>query len=127
MKNFIIDIDIYTARIHIIYNNTDGEFNEYILNNFSLVVPRPKTDASYWSFTSDNGTTQYLIDFPHKLKQTDYNDINTITHEALHVTFDIMNTVKIKYDYENEEPFCYLNGLVNEKIFEGLFKKTPSK
>lgn len=49
--------------------------------------------------------------------------INTICHEAGHVTLDIYNRIRELVDTNNQEMFCYLLGYAGECIYKTLTKK----
>ena len=46
--------------------------------------------------------------------------INTITHEVFHATQMILERIGLKLHKKNDEAFCYLNGYINEKIFDQI-------
>lgn len=49
-------------------------------------------------------------------------DINTLTHEAFHITVYLLEGKGVKFDINNHEQYAYLNGYINQKIFETLCK-----
>jgi hypothetical protein len=45
---------------------------------------------------------------------------NTISHESLHCTEMILETIGMKLNRESSEAYCYLHGYIVEKIFEQI-------
>lgn len=58
-----------------------------------------------------------------------------VAHECFHMTGMIMDTVGVKYDIDNDEPFAYLNGFMVEQVTalrehlaaEAKAKKAPAR
>lgn len=122
MKSFIIDIEIYDSKVHVLYDATDEEFSRYMFDNFKVKKDRLQTSAACWLITSGNGVTR-LVDFRTKLKQDAYS-VNTIVHESDHVAFEMMKELSIPYVYETtDEVHCYLCAFIAGKIYEEVFKK----
>lgn len=46
--------------------------------------------------------------------------VNAVTHEVFHITHMIMDRIGLKLGFKSDEAFCYLNGYINEKIFEQI-------
>jgi len=70
--------------------------------------------AITWNLKSGN-----IIIFIPKDTNSNYM-VNMITHETLHATQMIMETIGTKLTEETDEPFCYLNGYINEQIFKQI-------
>lgn len=119
---FVIDIELYDFRVHILHNFTDEEFQTYILGNFDLnEITRKTSTATCWTIYDKNGKPDFAIDFKRRLKRDGYS-FNTIVHEAAHVGFDIMNHVRVPYTHNvTDEAFCPLIAFISQKIYEGIF------
>lgn len=122
---FIIDIDIYASRIHILHNHSTEQFNEYLQQNFNGIEYTRKENnaATTMIFTYDDGPQEYIIDFNSRMKRSNPFDAGIISHEASHVVFEICERLGIRYGIENQEAFAYLHGYIVQKIYEGLWGK----
>lgn len=60
-----------------------------------------------------------IIYIPNNLKY-DFYMWNIITHETFHATHLIMDKIGLNLTLESDEAFCYLNGYINQKIFEQI-------
>jgi len=121
------DIDMYCYRIHVLHDITDEEFVQFFKDKFNCPVDRCKTPGTAWQMEHKDGQKQSIIDFRRKIKRDSFS-LNTVVHECLHVTFDIMEHIGMELDYEkNQEVFCYLMGHITEKVHELLYKKESKK
>jgi hypothetical protein len=117
------DIDIYCYRVHVLHDITDEEFIKYFKDTFRCPVDRDSAiSASVWQMENTSGRRESIIDFRRKIKR-DMFSLNTIVHECLHVTFDVMEYIGMTLDYEkNHEAYCYLMAHITEKVYEILYK-----
>ena len=60
-----------------------------------------------------------VVYFPHNFKHQEFM-LNTITHEVFHCTQMILDQIGLKLNFKNDEAFAYLNGYINQKIFEQI-------
>jgi hypothetical protein len=84
---------------------TEEEANSYDAGFFNRKHPNKK------------GVTEFFMVF-----HIDSMSANSIAHEAMHCTSEIMEYHGIKHDPNNDEPFCYLIGFVVGKIHEKATK-----
>jgi hypothetical protein len=84
---------------------TEEEANTYDAGFFNRKHPKKK------------GVTEFFIVF-----QIDSLSANSIVHEAMHCTSQIMEYHGVKHDPNNDEPFCYLIGFIVGKIHERATK-----
>lgn len=119
---FIIDVELYDFKIHVLHDLSGCDFNEYILGHFDLEqIERKTSTATCWTIYNKDGKPDFALDFRKRLKKDGYS-LNTIIHEASHVAFDIMNHVKIPFTHDiTDEAFCPLIAFISRKIYEGLF------
>lgn len=45
-------------------------------------------------------------------------DINTISHEAFHITMDLLDACKLQYSEDSCEAYAYLQGYITECIYK---------
>lgn len=104
-KKYSINIPIYEVKINLYFTDNIG----YVYNN----ILKFEEDKDTSQALSGTHNAALFIIFTYE-----YLDINTITHETFHILSEIMNSRDVKYDHYNDEPWAYLNGYINEKIFE---------
>jgi len=123
LKTFIVDIEIYDCKIHVLNNFTDDEFKDYVLNISSIEkIERTESVAAFWTIPCKNKKNEYVLDLKKKIKKDGYS-LNTICHECTHATFDIMKWVNIPYVNDaTDEAYCCLNAFIFQKVYEGIFK-----
>lgn len=114
---------MFDCKIHVLNGFSDYEFIDYTSANFKDVeITRKTSTAACWTIYNENGKPDYMIDFRKLVKKDPYS-INTISHESTHATLEIMKLINIPYEYNvTDEVVCCLNGLIMQKIYEGLFK-----
>jgi len=124
MKTFIIDIELYDFKIHVLHNLSDKEFQEYILSNFDITqIERKESVATCWTIYDKEGKPNFALDFKKKLKKDGYS-LNTIIHESSHIAFDIMDHINVPYTHEiTDEAFCPLIAYISQKVYEGIWNK----
>lgn len=126
-KAFDITLDVYPYTIFVVfidlgllrnclltykYKISDTEIND-IIESFKV---NSNCAARTLSLTNGN----QVVFFPHKSFILNSYTVNTITHEVLHITHNIMDRIGLKLNFKSDEAFCYLNGYINQKIFEQL-------
>lgn len=122
-KSFIFTVDVYNARVHILYLLSDEEIKTYVDENFpGAVYNRNGTKAAFSGAIDADGYCEYFVDFIYSPKNKIYLH-DTIAHEAHHITQYIFDDRGVKSDRENSEPEAYLLGYIVRKITEGIFSK----
>lgn len=53
-------------------------------------------------------------------------DINTVSHEAFHITMDILDACDMQYSEDNCEAYAYLQGYITECIYKTAKKEWAS-
>ena len=53
-------------------------------------------------------------------------DINTFSHEAFHITMDLLDTCDMQYSEDNCEAYAYLQGYITECIYKTAKKEWGS-
>ena len=54
-------------------------------------------------------------------------DINTVSHEAFHITMDLLDACDIQYSEDNCEAYAYLQGYITECIYKTAKKEWASQ
>ena len=53
-------------------------------------------------------------------------DINTVSHEAFHITMELLNACDMQYSEDNCESYAYLQGYITECIYKTAKKEWDS-
>ena len=53
-------------------------------------------------------------------------DINTVSHEAFHITMDLLDACDMQYSEDNCEAYAYLQGYITECIYKTAKKEWAS-
>ena len=53
-------------------------------------------------------------------------DINTVSHEAFHITMDLLDACNMQYSEDNCEAYAYLQGYITECIYKTAKKEWAS-
>jgi len=121
------DIDMYCYRIHVLHNIDNTKFVKYFQDTFKCPIERSNSGASVWQMENTSGRKESIIDFRNKLEKDTFS-LNTLVHECLHVTFDIMEYIGVELDYAtNHEVFCYLMGHITERVYKIIYNKESKK
>lgn len=54
-------------------------------------------------------------------------DINTVSHEAFHITMELLNACDMQYSEDNCEAYAYLQGYITECIYKTAKKEWDSQ
>ena len=125
-KAFEIDLAIYPFTIFVCF--LDLKKLEDLLKNYKfyklteeqikeIIEPLKNISSGGRTLMLENGNV--IIYIPNNLKYSQYM-WNILTHEVFHTTHFIMDRIGLNLSLESDEAFCYLNGYINEKIFEQI-------
>ena len=53
-------------------------------------------------------------------------DINTVSHEAFHITMELLDACNMQYSEDNCEAYAYLQGYITECIYKTVKKEWAS-
>ena len=128
-KAFQIDLGIYPFAVFVCFGDVEKlrpvlqaykyTIDAEAIDNLIKHIGKKSENCAGNAFLLDNGNVVIWIDIVHYSEDPCYA-VNTITHEVLHTTEMILNTVGMKLHRKSEEAYCYLNGYINEKIFEQI-------
>lgn len=104
---------VYSNDYKLVYEFAKQEgFDEDDLKDLNT----PSYSGMHMELEDDNDSGivyRYIIVIKSKSK---YNTIDTIAHEITHASFEILNTVGIKFNKKNEEAYAYLIGYLNREF-----------
>ena len=124
-KAFKIDLEIYPYTIFVCFLDFD------LLIEFLKKEKHPPTEENLKDIISNFENINYaakvlplkngnvIMYIPNNYLEQNFM-VNSITHESLHITHMIMDRIGLKLNFKSDEAFCYLNGFINEKIFEQI-------
>ena len=124
-KAFEIDLVIYPYTVFVCFLDLDKlweVFDHYEYWNPSeqdIQEIKERLKGYFGGRTINIKEGNVVIYIPNNLKY-DFYIPNIITHEVLHATHMIMDRIGLKLSFESDEAFCYLNGYINQKIFEQI-------
>lgn len=128
-KAFQIDLGIYPFAVFVCFGDVEKLrpiFQVYkytidaeAIDNLIKHIGKKSENCAGNAFQLENGNVVIWI------KRIVYEAdpcyvVNTISHEALHSTEMILETIGMKLTRETEEAYCYLHGYIVEKIFEQI-------
>lgn len=123
-KAIKIKLDVYDRDVFVLLNYTPKETRNYINKS---EIPDKNKEAFLKFFPDDLeqakgthiGNGVYSI-----ITLDSYNDlpdlINTITHEASHCTFRMLEHAGMKLGSKSEEAYTYLLGYIVEETYRGI-------
>lgn len=122
-ESFVVEIDLYQVRLHIFNGYSVEYISKYLENKFpGSSYQRPLASATAFTMIHKTHGEEYCIDFISPLKQTAISQ-KTISHEALHTSYEIANCVGLRTDINNQEAIAYILGYIVQKINEKVFEK----
>ena len=121
-KAFEIDLVIYPYSIFVCFLDLKkliDTMSKYKYSNPSVeemsgILSRLK-DGSFVGRCIQCENGNIILYFPYR-----HTKVETLSHEAFHATHMIMDNIGLKLSFESDEAFCYLNGYINQKIFEQI-------
>lgn len=128
-KAFQIDLGIYPFAVFVCFGDVEKlrpvlqaykyKIDEDSIEKLVTHIRKRSENCAGNAFLLENGNVVVWI------KQMVYSEdpcyiVNTISHEALHATEMVLNTIGMKLHKKSEEAYCYLHGYIVEKIFEQI-------
>lgn len=124
-KAFKIDLGIYPYTIFVCF--LDFELLIDLISKEKLSPSEEQIEdiksyfvkVNYGAKVLNLSNGNVIMYIPHNYVEPNFV-LNTITHESLHITHMIMDRIGMKLNFKSDEAFCYLNGYINQKIFEEI-------
>jgi hypothetical protein len=106
-KHFKLEDKIYNSSTDVIVGDWDY-FHKYLKKqDIELDIANKDWIAETGEIRNDDGTLkEYYIRIP-VIDWTSEN-YGTIIHELSHLTFNVLDSVSVKFGAENQEPYTYL-------------------
>ena len=124
-KDCIIDkySTVYSFDIYVVVNPTKEELDKHFEWNEdgSSIYDEDNIKLSAYScigVVDKNNRRQCFVVIINELGIDEYFDINTISHEAFHITMDLLDACKLPYSEDSCEAYAYLQGYITECIYK---------
>ena len=125
-KAFSIELGVYPYTIFVGF--LDLELLRKELLNYKLDPPsnddidnlfKDFKDGTFAGRVKHLNNGNIIVYFPNNFINQNYMT-NVITHEAFHCTQMVLDHIGLKLNFKNDEAFAYLNGYINQKIFDEI-------
>lgn len=119
-----LKIPIYCSRLHIAFSEDVNKDKEALNKRFPEII----SDNNNFCAVTDSRGNHLLVVFDMKNIKNEVDLVETIAHEALHLTSFLFSKKGIKPDVNNDEAQAYLLGWFAGEIFKIYlkFKKQES-
>lgn len=123
MKIIKIPDDIYHAKIFIINNANNDDLIKYFKRKYQFdYEPDNDFDAIHYRIENKTqGLKHNYILFLSKFNNTP-EGIGILNHELLHLIYDVLQEVGMKYSGDSEEAYTYYFDYLTEKILNKLVR-----
>lgn len=124
-KKMIVDKynTVYCFDMYVVLNPNKAELDKRFewLCDHSSIYDESNIKLSAYScigvIDKSNGRQCFVV-IINELGVDELYDINTIAHEAFHVTMDLLNTCRLPYSDDSCEAYAYLLGYLTECIYK---------
>lgn len=132
-KSIVVDkySTVYCYDIYVVLNpSKDGldKLFKWEENDSSIYDEKNKKYSAYsciGAIDKSNGRRCFVV-IINSLGTDELFDINTVSHEAFHVTMDLLNACDMQYSEDNCEAYAYLQGYITECIYKTAKKEWAS-
>ena len=124
-KKMIVDKydTVYSFDMYVVLNPKKAEWDKRFewLCDHSSIYDEANIKLSAYScigvIDKSNGRQCFVV-IINELGVDELFDINTISHEAFHITMDLLNTCRLPYSDDSCEAYAYLLGYLTECIYK---------
>ena len=132
-KKMIVDKynTVYSFDVYVVLNpSKDGldKLFKWEENDSSIYDDKNKKYSAYSCIgviDKSNGRRCFVV-IINSLGTDELFDINTVSHEAFHITMDLLDACDIQYSEDNCEAYAYLQGYITECIYKTAKKEWAS-
>lgn len=110
------NIDIYSYKVRFFVD--EAEFSKY--TNFDR-------DEIYCATTYVNGQGVNIFVPDTSPSYTDPDFLRCLSHEATHGAIHILTVTGVNFDFDNQEPLCYLQDYIFSECYRRILKKEHLK
>ena len=132
-KKMIVDKynTVYSFDVYVVLNpSKDGldKLFKWEENDSSIYDEKNKKYSAYSCIgviDKSNGRRCFVV-IINSLGTDELFDINTVSHEAFHITMDLLDACSMQYSEDNCEAYAYLQGYITECIYKTAKKEWAS-
>lgn len=132
-KKIIVDKynTVYGFDVYVVLNpSKDGldKLFKWEENDSSIYDDKNKKYSAYSCIgviDKSNGRRCFVV-IINSIGTDDLFDINTVSHEAFHITMDLLDACDMQYSEDNCEAYAYLQGYITECIYKTAKKEWAS-
>ena len=140
-KKMIVDKynTVYSFDVYVVLNPSKDELDKLFKWSESDNIKSEKNDSSRYDeknkkysayscigvIDKSNGRRCFVV-IINNIGTDELYDINTVSHEAFHITMELLNACDIQYSEDNCEAYAYLQGYITECIYKTAKKEWAS-
>ena len=140
-KKMIVDKynTVYSFDVYVVLNPSKDELDKLFKWSESDNIKSAKNDNSIYDdknkkysayscigvIDKSNGRRCFVV-IINNIGTDELYDINTVSHEAFHITMELLNACDIQYSEDNCEAYAYLQGYITECIYKTAKKEWDS-
>lgn len=140
-KKMIVDKynTVYSFDVYVVLNPSKDGLDKLFKWSESDNIKSAKNDSSIYDeknkkysayscigvIDKSNGRRCFVV-IINSLGTDELFDINTVSHEAFHITMDLLDACDMQYSEDNCEAYAYLQGYITECIYKTAKKEWAS-
>ena len=140
-KKMIVDKynTVYSFDVYVVLNPSKDELDKLFQWSESENIKSEKNDNSIYDeknkkysayscigvIDKSNGRRCFVV-IINNIGTDELYDINTVSHEAFHITMELLNACDMQYSEDNCEAYAYLQGYITECIYKTAKKEWDS-
>lgn len=140
-KKMIVDKynTVYSFDVYVVLNPSKDELDKLFKWSESDNIKSEKNDNSIYDeknkkysayscigvIDKSNGRRCFVV-IINSLGTDELFDINTVSHEAFHITMELLDACDMQYSEDNCEAYAYLQGYITECIYKTAKKEWAS-
>ncbi len=131
---------IYSFDVYVVLNPSKGELDKLFKWSESDNIKSAKNDNSIYDeknkkysayscigvIDKSNGRRCFVV-IINNIGSDELYDINTVSHEAFHITMELLDACDMRYSEDNCEAYAYLQGYITECIYKTAKKEWASQ
>ena len=140
-KKMIVDKynTVYSFDVYVVLNPSKDELDKLFKWSESDNIKSEENDSSIYDeknkkysayscigvIDKSNGRRCFVV-IINNIGTDELYDINTVSHEAFHITMELLNACDMQYSEDNCEAYAYLQGYITECIYKTAKKEWDS-
>lgn len=130
---------VYSFNVYVVLNPSKDELDKLFKWSESDNIKSAKNDNSIYDeknkkysayscigVIDKSNESRCFVVIINSLGTDELYDVNTASHEAFHVTMDLLNACDMQYSEDNCEAYAYLQGYITECIYKTAKKEWAS-